>query len=110
LRDDLGEAGQARHGREAGFLAEEGGHLEIWVQPRLEPSIRLEEEVIPEDHGRIRLVRAEIAFRTDSIGRQFLERRRRPADEHAGGRRGRIVSVREPGPALRTGSPVRARL
>ncbi len=49
LRDDLRETRQTRHGREAGFLTEEGGHLEVRVQPRLQPAIRLEQEVFAED-------------------------------------------------------------
>ena len=42
--DDLGEAREAGHGREARLLAEERGHLEVRVQPRLEPAVGLEQE------------------------------------------------------------------
>jgi hypothetical protein len=51
--------------------------------------------VFAEDDGRVRLVRAEIPFRTDAVGRQVLERARRSTDEHCGRRHGRVLLARE---------------
>ena len=95
LCDDLREPGQARHGREAGFFAEEGGHLEVGVESRLQPSICLEQEALAEDDGRVRLVRAEIPFRAGTIAGQVPERRRWSADEHGGGCLRRVLPARE---------------
>ncbi len=50
---DLGEATEARHGRELGLLAEEGGHLEVGVEAGLEPSVGLEQQRVAEHDRRV---------------------------------------------------------
>jgi hypothetical protein len=47
------------------------------------------------DHGRVRLVRAEIPFRADTVGRQIVERGRGPADQHGRRRGGWVIPARE---------------
>ncbi len=104
---DLGEAGEPRDGRERSLLAQERGHLEIRVEPGLESAVHLEDQPLGEDHGSVRLVRAEIPFRASSDlrgapGYDVGESGSRPADEggpdrgiagggRGTGRRGRVL-------------------
>ena len=64
------EAREAGHGREPRLLAEERGHLEVGVQTRLEPAVRLEQERVAQDDRRVRLVGAEIALGTGPLRRE----------------------------------------
>ena len=86
-RDDLGEPGQPGHGRKPGVLAQERRHLEIRVEPGLQPTERLEQERVAEQDRRMRLVGPERPLRTRAIRRQLEQRAGRPAHErrHGGG-------------------------
>ena len=57
--DVLGRAGQRRDEPEPALLGQEGGQLEVRVETRLDPAIRLEQEPLAEDRRRVRLVGAE---------------------------------------------------
>ena len=106
--DELDEAGQRRDGGECRFLGEERRHLEVRVEPRLDASVGLEQAAAFAEHdARVRLVRADVALRTDgrpvgiaAPGRQTSAAVEWPASSPDGKRRwsGRRPSPR-PAPA-----------
>jgi hypothetical protein len=91
-RDDLRESRQRRDGREPRLLGQVGGQLEVRVQTGLEPSIRLEHDLLTEHDRCVRLIGPEVALGVDRDPR--WHRRPRSADEGCCGRLG--VGGRDP--------------
>jgi hypothetical protein len=60
-RDGLCPARQPRDAREAGLLGEVRGELQVRVEARLDPPVPLEEQSLPQDDRRVRLVAADSA-------------------------------------------------
>ena len=56
--DDLGVAGQRRHGRERGLLGKVRDQFELGVQSGLQPAVRLDQDRVVEDDRGVRLVGA----------------------------------------------------
>ncbi len=94
-RDDLRPAGQPRHAAERRLLGQVGRHLEIRVEARLDPPVRLEQQPLAEHDRRVRLVAAEGPLGGSGQG----ARGRRPTGRQARVRAGR--RARRPGTRTR---------
>ena len=70
----LGPARQPRHARERGLLGQVGGQLEVRVETRLDPPVRLEQQPPADHHRRVRLVAPEGRL----VGRRDVDRPPRP--------------------------------
>jgi hypothetical protein len=61
-RDDLRVAGQRRDGGKPRDFGQEGDELELGIEAGLEPPVALDQQALADDHGGVRLIRAERAL------------------------------------------------
>ena len=77
---DLGPAREARHARERRLLGQVGGQLEVRVEARLDPPVRLEQQPPADHHRGVRLVAAEGRLVGGRDGRGLAPHVANPAD------------------------------